>query len=219
LSAKGAKEWGAETITHEWLWPAFSKFLKPGDVVVTETGTSNFGIMSTIFPKAARALNQYLWGSIGWATPAAQGAAIAVRDMKETDAGKSLGRTILWTGEGSFQLTAQAIGTMLRNDASLIVFIINNNGYTIERFIHGMDEYYNDIQPWRYTELPSAFGAKEGQAKTYVVKTQSEFMKLADDPELATGKGLTIVEVFMPMKNAPELMIVTSDAAAKAVSA
>jgi pyruvate decarboxylase len=84
-------EEASETISHNWLWPALSPWLKPKDIVVTETGTANFGIMSTNFPEHVIAINQYLWGSIGYATPAAQGVAIAAREM-------GLGRTILWTG-------------------------------------------------------------------------------------------------------------------------
>jgi pyruvate decarboxylase len=126
-----SKKWGAETITHAFLWPKFSDYLRPGDVVVTETGTANFGIMETAFPKHAVSVNQYLWGSIGYATGAAQGAAIAVADLKTLggEASKTLGRSILWTGDGSFQLTAQAVATMLRNNVDLILFLINNDGY------------------------------------------------------------------------------------------
>jgi pyruvate decarboxylase len=80
-----------DTIVHAWLWPTLGKWLKAGDVVVTETGTANFGIMDTVFPAEVRAINQYLWGSIGYATPASQGVAIALREL-------GLGRTILWTG-------------------------------------------------------------------------------------------------------------------------
>jgi pyruvate decarboxylase len=125
-----SKKWGAETITHAFLWPKFSDYLRPGDVVVTETGTSNFGIMQTAFPKNATSVNQYLWGSIGYATGAAQGAAMAVADLKAQggEASKKFGRSILWTGDGSFQLTAQAVATMLRNNVDLILFLINNDG-------------------------------------------------------------------------------------------
>jgi pyruvate decarboxylase len=31
------------TITHAWLWPTVGQWLQPDDVVITETGTSNFG--------------------------------------------------------------------------------------------------------------------------------------------------------------------------------
>jgi pyruvate decarboxylase len=128
LAEENAKRFGAETITHDFMWRTFTKYLLPGDVIVTETGTSNCGIMETGFPTDARAVNQYLWGSIGYAAPASQGAAHAVRDLKEMG-GSKLGRTILWTGEGSFQLTLQCVATVLRNDLDLIMFVINNDGF------------------------------------------------------------------------------------------
>jgi len=212
-----SKKWGAETITHAFLWPKFSDYLRPGDVVVTETGTSNFGIMETAFPKNATSVNQYLWGSIGYATGAAQGAAMAVADLKTLggELSKTLGRSILWTGDGSLQLTAQAVATMLRNNVDLILFVINNDGYTIERFIHGMDAGYNDIQPWKYTDLPAVFGAKEGQSKSFQVRTKKELIELWGSEALLKAKGLVLVEVFMPKEDAPEFLISTSKAAAK----
>jgi len=200
----------SDIITHTWLWPALSKWLKPKDLVVTETGTANFGIMETAFPENVTAINQYLWGSIGYALPAAQGVAHAAKEL-------GLGRTILWTGDGSLQLTAQSIATMLRNNLAPILFVICNNGYTIERFIHGMKEYYNDVQEFRYKDLPNAFGAKEGQAKSYVVKTKQEFLDLLADEEFSSvnSKVLRLVEVYMPWDDAPESLKITSAAAAK----
>jgi pyruvate decarboxylase len=82
---------GSDSITHAWLWPTLGGWLQSGDIVVTETGTANFGIMETHFPPKVMAINQYLWGSIGYATPATQGVAIAANEV-------GLGRTILWTG-------------------------------------------------------------------------------------------------------------------------
>lgn len=32
-------------ITHDWFWPRFGKFFNTGDVILTETGTSSFGIL------------------------------------------------------------------------------------------------------------------------------------------------------------------------------
>jgi TPP-dependent 2-oxoacid decarboxylase len=74
-------------------------------------------------PKGARFHNQTLWGAIGWATPAAFGAAIGAPDR----------RTVLVTGEGSHQLTAQEVGQFHRHGLKPIIFLLNNNGYLIER--------------------------------------------------------------------------------------
>jgi pyruvate decarboxylase len=98
----------SETITQAWFWPRVGEFLKENDIVITETGTANFGIWETKFPKGVTALSQVLWGSIGYSVGACQGAALAARDAG------SERRTILFVGDGSFQLTAQEVSTMIR---------------------------------------------------------------------------------------------------------
>lgn len=98
----------SQIITQDWLWPRVSNFLRKRDIVVTETGTANFGILSTKFPPGVTALSQVLWGSIGWSVGACQGAALAAKDAEDDR------RTILFVGDGSLQLTAQEISTMIR---------------------------------------------------------------------------------------------------------
>lgn len=97
------------TITQAWFWPRIGEYLIKDDIVVTETGTANFGIWDTKFPAGVTALSQVLWGSIGWSVGACQGAALAAKDM---GGGR---RTILFVGDGSFQLTAQELSTMIRH--------------------------------------------------------------------------------------------------------
>jgi pyruvate decarboxylase len=46
------------------------------------------------------------------------------------------------------QLTAQELSTVIRNKLTPIVFVLNNDGYTIERFIRGMHRKYNDVASW-----------------------------------------------------------------------
>jgi pyruvate decarboxylase len=204
------EEQSSETaITHAWLWPRLGQWLQPGDVVTTETGTSNFGIWETRFPKDVKAISQVLWGSIGYATGAAQGAALASKE-------RGIKRSILWTGDGSFQLTAQAVSDMLRNKLSPYIFVICNDGYTIERYIHGWDAVYNDVQPWRYKDLPAAFGGKSEEYETYAIKTRDELDKLFNDEAFSKDNGkLRFVEVYMPKEDAPNALKMTAESAAK----
>jgi indolepyruvate decarboxylase len=140
---------GGDAITAEALYPRWADFLRPGDIVVTETGTSSMGLAFAPMPKGATFHNQTLWGAIGWATPAAFGAAVAAPDR----------RVVLITGEGSHQLTAQEISQLGRRGLKPVVFVLNNSGYLIERLL-GKDPNiaYNDLAPWRYSELPHALG-------------------------------------------------------------
>jgi pyruvate decarboxylase len=198
-------------ITQKWFWPRLGQWLQPSDIVITETGTSNFGIWETRFPKDVTAISQVLWGSIGYATGACQGAALAAKEQH-------IQRTILFTGDGSFQLTAQELSTMLRNKLNPIIFVLCNNGYTIERLIHGMRDPYNDVQEWRYKDLPAAFGAKEGEdVLTYRVETKDEVEALFKDETFASGETtqLRFVEIVMPWDDAPEALKQVAESAAK----
>lgn len=104
----------SETITHDWLWPTIGQWLKEGDIVITETGTANFGIWNTRFPAKVTAINQVLWGSIGYSLGACQGAAIAAKEQKNR-------RTILFIGDGSMQFTVQELSTIIRNELNPIM--------------------------------------------------------------------------------------------------
>lgn len=199
----------SEIITQAILWPMVGEFLEENDVVVTETGTSNFGIWETKFPPGVTALSQVLWGSIGWSVGACQGAALAARDA----GGKR--RTILFVGDGSFQLTAQEVSTMLRLDLKPIIFIICNDGYTIERYIHGFDADYNDIATWKHKSLIEAFGGAARGAKTYQVKTQNEIKALFNDKEFKAANVLQLVELFVPKEDAPRALKMTAESSAK----
>ncbi|MGV2388460.1 MAG UNVERIFIED_CONTAM: thiamine pyrophosphate-dependent enzyme [Microcystis novacekii LVE1205-3] len=66
-------------------------------------------------------------------------------------------------GDGSFQLTAQEVAQMIRQKLPIIIFLVNNHGYTIEVEIH--DGRYNNIKNWDYAGLIKVFNAEDGAAK------------------------------------------------------
>jgi len=114
-----------EMVTQKAFWPMMgAKLFKEGDVVVTETGTSNFGILGSALPKGSTAVSQVLWGSIGFSTPCTLGALLAAEESSTPR------RTILFTGDGSIQLTIQEVATMVRLGLKPILVILNNNGCT-----------------------------------------------------------------------------------------
>jgi indolepyruvate decarboxylase len=140
---------GGDKITTDALYPRWANFLRPNDILVAETGTASMGLGFARMPKGATFHNQTLWGSIGWATPAAVGMAVAAPDR----------RVVLVTGDGSHQLTAQEISQFGRLGLKPVVFVLNNSGYLIERLLcKDPSIAYNDIAPWRYAELPHALG-------------------------------------------------------------
>lgn len=89
---------------------------------------------------------QPLWGSIGYTLAAAFGAQTACPNR----------RVIVLTGDGAAQLTIQELGSMLRDKQRPIILVLNNEGYTVERAIHGPEQRYNDIALWNWTQIPQA---------------------------------------------------------------
>jgi indolepyruvate decarboxylase len=140
-----------EKITVEYLYPRWEAMLREGDILFTETGTSSMGLAFANMPKDSTFHNQTLWGSIGWATPAAFGAALAAPAR----------RTVLITGEGSHQLTAQEVSQFPRFGLKPLIFVLNNDGYLIERLLSkDGNSYYNDLAKWNYHKLPEALGCE-----------------------------------------------------------
>ncbi|KAL8988826.1 MAG: hypothetical protein Q9177_002161 [Variospora cf. flavescens] len=197
----------SEAVTHDWLWPRVGQWLQPNDIVITETGTANFGIWETKFPEGVSALSQVLWGSIGYSVGACQGAALAAKEMGNR-------RTILFVGDGSFELTAQEVSTMIRQHLNPIIFLINNEGYTIERYIHGMNATYNDISQWKYTDLVPTFGGTSENSKTYQIKNKQEAEDLFNDETFAKAEKLQFVELYMPKEDAPKALKLVAEASA-----
>jgi indolepyruvate decarboxylase len=181
-----------DPLTQETYWKAMQGFLRPGDVIVVEDGTSIVGAGGLTLPPDCTFVSQPVWGSIGYATPALLGTLLAAPDR----------RHVLFTGEGSLQITVQEISTMLRHGLEPFIFVINNGGYTVERTILGKDARYNDIANWRYADLPYVF-SREAKTETYVVRTARELRVVLDAPHA----GLVLVESVLDKYDAPVELI------------
>lgn len=183
----------AAVISQHGFWQAMQAFLQPGDLILAEQGTAAFGAAALRLPSQAQLVVQPLWGSIGYTLPAAFGAQTADPDR----------RVILIIGDGSAQLTIQELGSMLRDQQRLILFLLNNEGYTVERAIHGATQRYNDIAPWNWTALPHALSL-QGQAQSWRI---SETVQLDEVmARLSASQRLSLVEVVMPKEDLPPLL-------------
>lgn len=165
-------------ITAQYLYPRLERFFKPNDIIIAETGTSSMGLGFALLPEGAQFHNQTLWGSIGWATPASFGAALAAPNK----------RVILITGEGSHQLTVQEISQFVRFGLKPIILILNNDGYLIERLLCDYPEaYYNDLAQWNYHQLPKAFGATDWHCeKVTTINELNKALEVAGSTESAS---------------------------------
>jgi pyruvate decarboxylase len=83
--------------------------------------------------------------------------------------------------------------------------VLNNDGYTIERLIHGETASYNDIQMWKYHKLLDVFNSKDGQS--VIVNTTGQLDKLFNDPKFAEPNHIRLIEVVMPQMDAPAALV------------
>ena len=165
-------------ITADSLYPRYQRFFKPDDIIILETGTSASGAGVLLLPDGAVSHSQTLWGAIGWGTGAALGTAVADQTR----------RTVLITGEGSHQLTANEIGSFARHGVKPVIFVLNNEGFGVERALEDYPDWvYNDLAPWGYHKLPAAMGCRDWF--TAKVKTNGELeaaMQKADEVDTAS---------------------------------
>lgn len=149
--------------------------------VVAETGDSWFNGMKLQLPRGARFEIEMQWGHIGWSVPAAFGYALGAPQR----------RVVVLVGDGAFQLTAQDVCQMIRLKLPVIIFLMNNRGYTIEVEIH--DGPYNNVKNWDYAGLIKVFNADDGKGIGLRVKTGGELSQ-AIKVALANGDGPTLIE-------------------------
>ncbi|KAI9690071.1 MAG: hypothetical protein M1820_010049 [Bogoriella megaspora] len=205
----------APHITQAYIWARLCQWMKPGDILFADTGTAAFGFTDHPFPANVSFQTQSYYGSIGWATPAALGCAAALRELASeptigtTGEGATKRRTLLITGDGSLQLTMGELGTMIARGLDVMVMVINNAGYTIERVIHGADKGYNDISAYNYGCALGLYGYSEGEAKSRFkrVETKVEMEKVLADEGFAEQKGVKLVEVVMDAIDAPARLV------------
>jgi indolepyruvate decarboxylase len=183
----------SEPITQERFWKRLASFFKPGDVLLAEQGTSFFAASTVKLPEKTTFVGQPLWGSIGYTLPALLGTQLADQNR----------RNILVIGDGSFQLTAQELSTILLHGLKPIIFLINNDGYTVERMIHGAEQRYNDINRWNYRRIPDVLDLN-GNSISLQVKNEEELEEALSKAEKANK--LVFIEVHMGRLDSPALL-------------
>ncbi|KAF7730848.1 Pyruvate decarboxylase 1 [Apophysomyces ossiformis] len=209
LAASPAPAEPGTEITHSYFWNKVNEYMPPRSIIVAETGTSEFGVFNMKAPKDAFFISQVLWGSIGYSVGAALGAACAARGR----------RVFLFVGDGSFQMTAQEISVMMHQGLTPVILLLNNDGYLIEKLIHGPDRDYNNYQMWNYHKTLEYMGGNMEinqqreripqhsliglQAK---VTTREEF-EVAMEQTVKETNRIHFIEVIMPRFDAPRELV------------
>jgi indolepyruvate decarboxylase len=194
-AAAGTRPDGSATLTQAAYWQALQGYLRPGDVLFTDNGTS-YAIFGFRLPPGCTVVASVIWGSIGYSVGALLGTLTAAPQR----------RHLLFVGDGSFQETAQELSTMLRHDCKPVIFLINNGGYTIERGYMGKTETYNDIATWAYADLPRVF-RPDTTARSFVVRTVADLDRALSAP----NDSLILIESVMDPYDAPAAVIHSSN--------
>ena len=191
----GTRADGSAKLTQAAYWQALQGYLRPGDVLYVDNGTS-FVIFGLRLPPNCTFIGSINWGSIGYSVGALLGGLTAAPNR----------RHILFIGDGSFQVSAQELSTILRHDYKPVIFLINNGGYTIERGYLGKAEPYNDVANWAYADLPKVF-RPDTSARSFVVRTVSDLQNALSTP----NDRMIFVESIMDRHDAPTAVITSSN--------
>jgi TPP-dependent 2-oxoacid decarboxylase len=187
-----------KSLTIKRFFDRMSHFIKDNSIVIAETGVSLFSAAEMLMPEGATFIGQTFYGSIGYTVGATLGAGLAAQERS----------VVLFVGDGSFQVTCQDLSTMIRNRLKPVIFLMNNEGYTIERVI--CDRAYNDIQPWSYHKLVEIFGGGLGLD----VRTEGELEDALD--KAATTDSLVFIEIHTGRLDCPESLRSAGRSMAKA---
>jgi pyruvate decarboxylase len=115
---------------------------------------------------------------------------------------------------------------MIRSGIKPIIFVLNNSGYTIERFFNGKDgsalsflrpcsylyacsgsRKYTDIVNWDWTLLLKVLGDIAGEvSRTYQARSVSELEALLNSEEFGEANYIQLVEVVMDRFDVPEAL-------------
>lgn len=174
-----------ESLRVNVLFKHIQEMLSQETAVISETGDSWFNCQKLRLPENCGYEFQMQYGSIGWSVGATLGYAQAAKDK----------RVIACIGDGSFQVTAQDVSTMIRCGQKSIIFLINNGGYTIEVEIH--DGPYNVIKNWNYTGVVNAIHNGEGKCWTAKVRTEEELLEAISTATGAQKNSLCFIEVIV----------------------
>ncbi|MBK5282304.1 MAG: alpha-keto acid decarboxylase family protein [Nitrospiraceae bacterium] len=185
-------------LTIKRFFDRMSHFLQNDSIVIAETGVSLFSAAEMLMPEGTTFIGQAFYGSIGYTIGATLGAGMAAQDR----------HTVLFVGDGSFQVTCQDLSTMIRNHLKPVIFLLNNDGYTIERVIS--DRPYNDIQPWQYHKLLAVFGGGLGLD----VRTEGELEEALS--KAVNAEGLVFIEIHTGRLDCPESLRSAGRSMAKA---
>ncbi len=167
-------------ITNARLFARINELLDDSMVVVADVGDCLFGAADLTIYRKTEFISPAYYTSMGFAIPASIGVSVAAPDR----------RPIVLVGDGAFQMTCMELSTAVRHGFNPIVIVLNNKGYTTERFLQ--DGPFNDILNWNYHRLPDLLGGGWG----FEVRTEGE-LDQSLNAAMANKKAFSLLNVHL----------------------
>lgn len=184
-----------QQMTVRRLFEAVNTFLQQAPaIVIADPGDALFGGADLLLGSETHFLSPAYYTSLGFAIPAAIGAALADPSR----------RPLVLVGDGAFQMTGLELSTAAKYSLNPIVIILNNAGYGTERPM--IDAAFNDVQPWAYSRLTGIIGTGRG----FRIETEGQ-LEAALCAARAETDQLCVLEVILePNDISPALRRLTS---------
>lgn len=176
-------------VTSRRLFTRINRMIDDSMTVIADIGDSLFGAADLVMARRTEFVSPAYYTSMGFAVPAAVGAGMA----------NPASRALVIVGDGAFQMTGMELSTVARQGLNPIVIVLNNHGYTTERFL--LDGPFNDIHEWRFHKVPEVLGTGLG----IEVRTEPE-LDHALEAALANTGSFSLVNVHLdPYDRSPAL--------------
>ena len=188
-------------ITSARLFEKINSILNEKMSVIADVGDSLFGAADLVMHHKSSFIASAYYTSMGNAIPGSLGMVLAQPDR----------RRIVLVGDGAFQMSLSEISTLLSRKLNPIIILLNNGGYTTERYL--LDGTFNDIHNWNYHLLPQMFNGGRGA----LVTTEDE-LELEITAALSS-KELTLLNVIVDPKDvSPALRRMTEKLSKRVIS-
>jgi len=167
-------------ITVKRLFHRINAMLEKSMVIVADVGDSLFAAADLTMHKHTEFVSPAYYTSMGFAVPAAVGVQVANPNL----------RPIVLVGDGAFQMTCLELSTAARHGFNPIVLVLNNRGYTTERFLQ--EGPFNDIPNWNYHRIPDLLGDGWG----FEVQTEGD-LEQALQAALANQDSFSLLNIHL----------------------
>ncbi len=189
---EGAPAFTAQTpMTSAILFGRLNRVLAehPNLTVVTDVGDCLFGAADLEMQRQTEFLSPAYYTSMGFGVPAALGASMANPGS----------RCLVVVGDGAFQMTGMELSSIARRGLCPIVVVLNNHGYTTERFL--LEGSFNNTHDWAYHKICEVLGTGLGLE----IRTAGEF-ESGIEQALANSSCFSLLNVHLdPYDRSPAL--------------